>query len=499
MIASPAHAKRVALLIGNSEYQHEIRLPNPVRDTRLLEAQLVKLGFSVERLGNLDKRGMELAINRFVSKSSGADTALVFYAGHGTQPSKGGRSYLLPVNAKVEDDETLEADGVLAEDIATKLEAVSNPAKLRLVILDACRSRTKARGNGRGLAPPRATDSFTLIAYSTKDGETADDGDRTHSPYAQALARNLPRLAQEPVRRVFEAVAKEVREDTDNKQRQYPRTYGDLESDIGLDGRLLASVAPEPARSTVLAPAPTPVPVSAPVQRQALEPELVVIPAGRFTMGSPAGEVGREANEGPQRTVNMRSFELGKTEVTQGQWKAVMGSNPSGFKACGDNCPVEQVSWDDIQQYLQKLNQRTGQQYRLPSEAEWEYAARAGSTGRWNFGDDEGQLGQHAWFTGISGVKTQPVGQKRANAYGLHDMHGNVWEWVQDCFEENYNQGQASDGSAHRGADNACSLRVLRGGSWSGYAQILRAANRGRDTPVNRFNDLGFRVARTVP
>jgi uncharacterized caspase-like protein len=242
---SPAWAqKRVALLIGNSNYQNEIFLPNPVRDIALLEGVLQKLGFAVEKLQDQDKIGMDLAINRFVTKSAGADTALVFYAGHGTQPSKGGRSYLLPVNAQVKDDETLEAYGVPAEDIANKLEQSSNSAKLRLVILDACRSRTNARGGDRGLAPPKATDRFTLVAYSTEDNKTADDGKGVNSPYAKALAQQLPRMGKEPVRLVFEATAAEVRKTTQDKQR--PRTYGDLESRIGLDGVQLASLSIEP-------------------------------------------------------------------------------------------------------------------------------------------------------------------------------------------------------------------------------------------------------------
>jgi TPR repeat protein len=248
----PAHAaRRVALLIGNSNYQHEKPLPNPVRDIALVEAALLKLGFTVDKLENQDKRGMELNINRFVTKTAGADTALVFYAGHGTQSSKGGRSYLLPVNAKVEDDETLETDGVLAEDIANKLEQISNPAKLRLVILDACRSRKTTRGNDRGLAPPRPTDDYTLIAYSTKDGATADDGNGIHSPYAQALAKHLPRLAGEPVRVVLDDMGDDVK--TATKQGQKPQSYGNLTYRIGLDGVQVVSVSVNPLDATQVA------------------------------------------------------------------------------------------------------------------------------------------------------------------------------------------------------------------------------------------------------
>jgi formylglycine-generating enzyme required for sulfatase activity len=221
--------------------------------------------------------------------------------------------------------------------------------------------------------------------------------------------------------------------------------------------------------------------------------EMVLIPGGSFQMGNNDGGAG----EKPIHIVNVRSFALGKYEVTQGQWNAVMGNNPSKFSSCGDNCPVEQVSWGDVQQFIQKLNQQTRLQFRLPSEAEWEYAARAGSTGKWSFGNDEGALGQYAWFTGNSGKQTHPVGQKSPNAFGLYDMHGNVWEWVQDWYHDNYN-GAPTNGSAweHGGEQES---RVLRGGSWLHDPNSLRSAIRKSLDPVYRYYLNGFRLARTVP
>ena len=246
-------------------------------------------------------------------------------------------------------------------------------------------------------------------------------------------------------------------------------------------------------------------------------PEMVVIPAGRFVMGSPATEAGRDSDEGPTRSVSVGRFALGKYEVTQGQWRAVMGSNPSSFQwkfnDCGANCPVEQVSWDDIQQYLAKLNQLTGNRYgyRLASEAEWEYAARAGCGGAFNVGGQcrekieaseanfDGNYTYNGSARGVYRQKTLPVGSFAANGYGLHDMHGNVGEWVQDCYEDNYSQGQPTDGRAHRGTDGGCDGRVLRGGSWFIGPQYLRSAFRGWDSPDDSNNGSGFRLARTVP
>ena len=219
-------------------------------------------------------------------------------------------------------------------------------------------------------------------------------------------------------------------------------------------------------------------------------PELVVIPGGEFTMGSNDSD-----DEKPPHGVRIKSFALGKTEVTQGQWKAVMGSNPSRFKDCGDMCPVESVSWNDAQEYLKKLSAQTGKTYRLPSEAEWEYAVRGGTTTKWSHGDAEGALGDYAWFNANSVGKTQRVGQKRANPYGLSDMHGNVSEWVEDCVHGNY-LGAPADGRAWT-TSCASSERAHRGGPFGGNPALLRSANRNWFAPDFRNPEIGFRIART--
>ena len=172
-----------------------------------------------------------------------------------------------------------------------------------------------------------------------------------------------------------------------------------------------------------------------------------------------------------------------------------MGSNPSYFGSCGDDCPVEIVSWNDAQEFARRLSQKTGKQYRLPSEAEWEYAARAGSSTKWSFGDSEYQLGDYAWFSANS-QKTKRVAQKSPNAFGLFDMYGNVWEWVQDCWHDNY-VGAPTDGSAWTtGCNN--NRRVLRGGSWINDPALLRSDGRFSNTPDFRFIHIGLRLARTL-
>ena len=185
-----------------------------------------------------------------------------------------------------------------------------------------------------------------------------------------------------------------------------------------------------------------------------------MIPAGEFRMGSAGGN----DDERPVHAVRIsRPYALSKYEVTQAEWEAVMGSNPSGFAECGPSCPVEQVSWDNAQEFIGRLNARAGGvRYRLPTEAEWEYAARAGTSG-----DRYGNLDAIAWYDGNSGGRTHPVGQKAPNAWGLHDMHGNVGEWVEDCWHDSYVGAPANGMAWTAGGD--CRGRVLRGGSWTTY------------------------------
>ena len=220
-------------------------------------------------------------------------------------------------------------------------------------------------------------------------------------------------------------------------------------------------------------------------------PQLVIVGAGSFTMGGNDYE-----DEKPPHIVTMKPFAMGRTEVTQGQWNAVMGTNPSRFDQCGIDCPVENVSWDDIRDFIQKLNARTGKTFRLPSEAEWEYAARAGGAGEWSFGNDQSQLWQYAWYAVNTGGRPRAVGGKQVNAFGLFDMYGNVWEWVEDCFHSTY-AGAPTDGSAWTAVCSNQS-RVLRGGSWSNGPSNLRSASRGKATPDDRGDGIGFRLARSL-
>jgi formylglycine-generating enzyme required for sulfatase activity len=212
------------------------------------------------------------------------------------------------------------------------------------------------------------------------------------------------------------------------------------------------------------------------------------IPPGTFKMGSPVGEPGRNDDEVQHDVILTKGFYLGVYEVTQAQWRAVMGDNPSAFK--GDDYPVECVSWADCQKFCEKLSLRDGRRYRLPTEAEWEYACRAGTTGEYSSGNGENALRKVGWYAGNSNDRTNPVGGLAPNAWGLYDMHGNVWEWCADWYAP-YPVGIVRDyqGPMFGG------FRVLRGGSWGHIPGYCRAADRGnRYAPSARLHYYGCRV-----
>jgi formylglycine-generating enzyme required for sulfatase activity len=218
-----------------------------------------------------------------------------------------------------------------------------------------------------------------------------------------------------------------------------------------------------------------------------MEIELVCIPPGTFLMGSPSTEDMRYGDEGPQHRVTLtRGFWMGVYPVTQGQWEAVMGSNPSRFS--GANHPVEMVSWEDCQRFCAKLRRRTGKPFRLPTEAEWEYACRAGTTTAFHSGNDERDLALAGWYSGNSN-STQAVGQKVPNAWGLHDMHGNVFEWCQDWFAPYTRQDRKDPRGSRSGSG-----RVWRGGGWALSPRFCRAAYRSWDSPSRRVSHCGLRL-----
>ena len=304
-----------------------------------------------------------------------------------------------------------------------------------------------------------------------------------HYRYAQAWASaGEPERAMAAAVRYLQLVGREAEH------------YTEALDLINREGSLEAAPASGNAASSRIGPgAPAGTPRVAVAQPQPGESrvfdgiQFVWVPAGEFLMGSTSAEA--RSNEQPLTRVRIsQGFFLGKYEVTQAEWEAVMGSNPSHFTECGPDCPVEQVSWDDVQEFIRRLNATVGEErYRLPTEAEWEYAARAGTSG-----DRYGNLDAIAWCGGNGGWRTHPVGRKAPNAFGLHDMLGNVWEWVED-WAGAYPGGAVTD---PRGPGSG-SRRVIRGGGWGSIARGCRASFRGNGSPGSRGSTLGFRLLRT--
>jgi formylglycine-generating enzyme required for sulfatase activity len=218
-------------------------------------------------------------------------------------------------------------------------------------------------------------------------------------------------------------------------------------------------------------------------------PELVIVSAGNFLMG--------ETNNSHRVTFS-NPFAIGKKEVTQKEWLAVMGSNPSKFKDCLGNCPVDNISWNDAKEYIRRLNIKTGKEYRLPSEAEWEYSCRAGEQLSFCGSNDANSVAWYGIYStpeNISLRSSKPVATKKANAWGIFDMSGNVAEWTEDGYHENFT-GAPTDGSAWQGDGQGY---VIRGGSWEGNLEQIRATSRNYDGPSNSDITYGFRVARKFP
>lgn len=224
-----------------------------------------------------------------------------------------------------------------------------------------------------------------------------------------------------------------------------------------------------------------------------IDAQMVYIKGGCFMMGSNAKDKEAYAEEKPVHEVCVSDFYIGKYEITQGQWQAVMGSNPSKFSSCGTDCPVEQVSWNEVQDFINELNRLTGKKYRLPTESEWEYACRSGGKNeKYSGTNDDQRLVDYAWYDKNSDNKTHKVGTKKPNGLGIFDMSGNVDEWVEDAY------AGYSLYSRNNPINKSGSIRVVRGGGWRSKPERVRATNRNCGTPDSRyFLIFGFRLART--
>ena len=497
--AQAATEQRLALVIGNAVYGFS-PLKNPVNDASDIATSLQKLGFTVILKKNVNIKDMEASIQDFGNRLKRGGVGLFYFAGHGLQVN--GVNYLIPVGAKIDKESDIKYEAVDAGKILDEMANAANG--FNIVILDACRDNPfhqQFRSVSRGLAIVGSAPKGSYISYSTSPGQVALDGDGRNSPFASAFIKYM----KEPgwtIEQVFKNVRHRLSQDTEGKQ--VPWELSSLEGDFFFvpgdnknagysrdlsDGR--ETVAARTKQSTK--------------ERSFFDGgdtfkdtvtgmEFILVKGGCFLMGDQFGD--GESHERPVHEVCLDSYYMGKYEVTQSQWLKIMKNNPSYFKKCGEACPVEGVTWTDVQAFLAELNSMSGLTYRLPTEAEWEYVARdRGKQEKWAGTSSEDKLGDYAWYDVNSGDKAHPVGQKKPNALGFYDMTGNAWEWTQDRYGENYYQTSPKDNPQGPEAGNT---RVLRGGSWMDRAKDCRVTQRYAYPSERAFRSIGFRLVRTV-
>ncbi len=530
--------ERLALVIGNKGYTREGWMPviPAEADARDMAAVLRGLGFEVTELVNLDRRRLLSAVQTFgerVKAMKGGGIALVYFSGHGVG-LPGNDNYLIPIDVGVRSAAEIERDALSLGFLLRQLGAAPN--RLNVVILDACRDDPFTSSGGgvnyakgvEGFQPTRLPEGTILHSAASPGTRARWIEGRDNSLYTAHFKREIAvpgRSLQEALTATEEAVVAEA------NQREFVQTPW-FEGRLSLASRVWLKPGEQ-------------LPPPKYVQDCADCPELVKIPAGSFEMGS--GEEERKwyvsqggneefvAREAPRHRVTIsREFLLGRTEVTRGQFAAFV--NDSGYPTTGgcsgferktdeklswqdpgfsqtDQDPVVCVSWEDAQAYLRWLSGKTSKSYRLPSEAEWEYAARAGTTTWRYWGDDKNNTAICAYANGFDETAmtenlpmldvvncsdgyahTAPAAIFKHNNFLLHDMLGNAWELVDDCFHISYTDAP-SNGMTW--AAERCESRVLRGGSWYYPPRVLRLAIRITMPPGDRSFTSGFRVART--
>jgi formylglycine-generating enzyme required for sulfatase activity len=518
-VAQDQAGKRVALLVGVNKYDNrKFRdLEYAERDVEELAKVLEPAGYEVHLLtgsGRGDKRAelknIAKAIEAVLTRRKKEDLVLVALAGHGLQIEITGsdgklraESFYCPADAVQGEPTTMLAMGKLFEEIDRR------GGGHNLVLVDACRE-DPTRGRGLDGSKVAALPEGMAVLFGCRSGqktfETKNAGGG-HGVLFHFVLEGLRGAAKNDEGDItWDRLTEFVRT---RVSREAPRLVGD--DGIRQTPNLIANL---PGESPVLLKPMASSTASTFAGTKAgqewsdngLKMTFCWCPPGKYSMGSPAGESFLD-NETQHTVALTRGFWLGKYEVTQGQWKTVLDTQPWSGKELvkgGSDYPATYVSWDDAAEFCRKLTEherRAGRlppegQYALPTEAQWEYACRAGTKTRFHFGDDEASLGSYAWFrenANDTGEKyAHQAGQKRANDWGLHDMHGNVWEWCQDWYRKDYEKLAADDPvNLVAGSD-----RVIRGGCWNLYPVRCRSSDRDVNKPSDRSSDIGFRVVR---
>lgn len=524
-------AERVALVIGNGDYRHGNPLVNPPSDAEDVAAALRQCGFDLVGGGaqtNLTHEAMEKQVESFVAAASKAKVVLFFFAGHGLEVD--GSNYMVPVDAQIEEKYQVKHRTLALDQI---LGAMDGEERLKIVILDCCRNNPLGRGWGRdnvaGLSAPKSTPGGTILLFSAAPGQVAADGRGRNSPFTGVLKEALLKPGDE-IEKVFKQVGAQVKAVT-GKQQPWMNSsfYGTFAfvpgvtaaGNSGGTGGMVKLTSASPPPSTTRPTVPGFILDEASIGKiiqMKLAGEVTMkfcfCPPGSFKMGSPASEQGREDDEGQVNVCLSQGFWMGQTEVTQGQWKALMGTTPAEQKANGDNDkttgevngvgtehPMYFVSWADAQAFMAKLNDRvplsSGWEYALPTEAQWEYACRGGTENTFSFGNtltskQANFNGRYPYGTTAKGPylgQTSAVASYQPNVWGIYDMHGNVWEWCRDFRDVASKLPGGTDPLGSIGLG-----RVLRGGSWDSVGLVCRSAVRFASGSGHRDGSLGFRV-----
>jgi formylglycine-generating enzyme required for sulfatase activity len=499
-----AHAAdKYALLVGVTKYEHSRMNDRPLKypeaDATAVAQALQRGGYEVLVLNG--SKATQAAITdalRVLERQSNTDgVVLIGLFGHGVQ--YGETAYFCPFDTDVRTvmdsggkvlrdgngKELLEPDPATLISMRSLLDSLTkSKAGSRVLLADCCREDpSAARGRnafGSSLTTADLPDRTAALFACSRDEQAFEHDDWQHGAFTRSLLNQLEQIPARGLRAgaLAEQVHDEVLELVRDKAREKQTVTALLNGIVDLQ----------------LRPAGRPQVVT-----NSIGMKLVLIPAGEFLMGSPEGEKDRSNDEGPQHRVRIsKPFYLGETEVTQEQFRAVMNTEPwKGQTYAQENGrnAASYINHDDAVEFCRRLSQREGKTYRLPREAEWEYACRGGTTTRFHFGDDESQLGEYAWFDGnadsVGEDYAHAVRQKKPNPFGLYDMHGNVWEWCADWYDQEY---YASSPGTDPTGPSSGSSRVLRGGSWYGVPLFVRCAVRSSFTPVRRYNYSGFRV-----
>lgn len=529
--SSQQRPARVALIIGNASYPDaSTPLASTLRDARALAEEFRRTEFDVDLKENAGKEEMRAAINAFTGKIRNGMTALFYFNGFGIQVAR--QTYLIPVNAQIWTEADVRRDGISIDAVLAEMHRKG--AKVKIVILDAARRNPferRFRTTAAGLAAVDAPEG-TLAMFSAAPGKVISDGTAAPSLFVSELLKEMrvPNLTAEEV---FNRARIGVSRASNNEQ--VPWVASSLVDEFYFGTRPTAittpppppaptppaptPATPPPAPTPPPSPKPTPVteppppaPVPPPAPPEAPKPvstkpgdtfrdcndcvEMIVVPAGTFPMGSPS------EFENPVHTVKIeKPFAIGKHEVTFAEWDRCVEDGGCKHKPDDrdwgrEDRPVINVSWTDAKEFAAWMSQKTGQTYRLPSEAEWEFAARGGVNMPYWWGRDIGTKQANCRDCKVDNAQqTLPVGSFKANPFGLHDTAGNAAEWVEDCWNDNY-RGAPNNGKAWE--TGQCRLRVLRGGAFDSQARYLRSQSRFRYDADVRFSANGFRVVREL-